>query len=209
MLQRLAFGLDEKTGADQGSQKTFVVGITGSSGIIYGIRTVQVLKSLGFKVIVIYTRESTKVALLEHDLDLDMALRKYTDMVYTEEQIEAPPSSSSYKLDGMVIVPCSIRTLAEISSGLTYNLVSRTAANVLRTRGKLVLVIRETPLGVIELRNALTAAEAGAIILPASPGFYSKPKTIQDVIDFVVGKTLDMLNVSHNLYRKWEGASYT
>jgi 4-hydroxy-3-polyprenylbenzoate decarboxylase len=205
----LAFGLDEKTGADQGSQKTFVVGITGSSGIIYGIRTVQVLKSLGFKVIVIYTRESTKVALLEHDLDLDMALRKYTDMVYTEEQIEAPPSSSSYKLDGMVIVPCSIRTLAEISSGLTYNLVSRTAANVLRTRGKLVLVIRETPLGVIELRNALTAAEAGAIILPASPGFYSKPKTIQDVIDFVVGKTLDMLNVSHNLYRKWEGASYT
>jgi polyprenyl P-hydroxybenzoate and phenylacrylic acid decarboxylases len=205
----LAFGLDEKTGADQGSQKTFVVGITGSSGIIYGIRTVQVLKSLGFKVIVIYTRESTKVALLEHDLDLDMALRKYTDMVYTEEQIEAPPSSSSYKLDGMVIVPCSIRTLAEISSGLTYNLVSRTAANVLRTRGKLVLVIRETPIGVIELRNALTAAEAGAIILPASPGFYSKPKTIQDVIDFVVGKTLDMLNVSHNLYRKWEGASYT
>jgi polyprenyl P-hydroxybenzoate and phenylacrylic acid decarboxylases len=205
----LAFGLDEKTGADQGSQKTFVVGITGSSGIIYGIRTVQVLKSLGFKVIVIYTRESAKVALLEHDLDLDMALRKYTDMVYTEEQIEAPPSSSSYKLDGMVIVPCSIRTLAEISSGLTYNLVSRTAANVLRTRGKLVLVIRETPLGVIELRNALTAAEAGAIILPASPGFYSKPKTIQDVIDFVVGKTLDMLNVSHNLYRKWEGASYT
>jgi len=101
------------------------------------------------------------------------------------------------------------KNFSEISSGLTYNLVSRTAANVLRTRGKLVLVIRETPLGVIELRNALTAAEAGAIILPASPGFYSKPKTIQDVIDFVVGKTLDMLNVSHNLYRKWEGASYT
>lgn len=186
-------------------KETVIIGITGASGVIYGLRAVKVLKEYGYNVISIYTKEAEKVAKVECNIDIENFLKEFSKGVYTEEEIEAPPSSSSYIVTtkGMIIIPCSIRTLAEIANGLSYNLVSRTAINFLRVRKRLVLVIRETPLGYIELNNALKVAKAGGIILPASPAFYIKPKNLNDIIDFVVGKALDMLEIEHELYKRW------
>lgn len=198
--------VEEARTKDWGKKGVIVTGISGASGIIYSIRFLEVIKEMGFSSEVIVTKGAIKVSEKECGLDLLSTLSKFSFPVYMEDEIEAPPSSSSHtvKALGMVIVPCSIRTLAEISSGIASNLLVRTALNFLRTRGKLVLVIRETPLGVIELRNALRVAQAGGIILPASPGFYHNPKNIQDLIDFIVGKILDVLGIENNLYRHWD-----
>lgn len=195
----------EETGTERRSQEAVIVGITGASGVIYGIRTVEVLNQLKYRVIVIYTNEALKVAEVECDIDLLSVLSKYSNEIYGESEIEASPSSSSFitLVKGMIVIPCSIRSLAEIANGIAYNLVSRTALNFLRLRKKLVLVIRETPLGYLELYNALKANKAGAIILPASPAFYTKPRSLQDIIDFIVGKALDALEIKHNIYKRW------
>jgi 4-hydroxy-3-polyprenylbenzoate decarboxylase len=188
-----------------------ITGISGASGTIYAIRFLKVIKEMGFDSEVIVTKGAVKVAEKECGIDLVSEIEKFSFSVYLEEQIEAPPSSSSHtvKAVGMAIIPCSIRTLAEIASGIASNLLVRTALNFLRTRGRLVLLVRETPLGVIELENALKVAQAGGIILPASPGFYHHPKNIQDVIDFVVGKVLDMLGIDNELYTHWDEESTT
>ncbi|MDT7875996.1 UbiX family flavin prenyltransferase [Sulfolobaceae archaeon RB850M] len=185
---------------------TVIVGITGASGVIYGVRTVSSLVKLGYKVEVIVTRGAIKVAEKECKMDLLSTLRRFNIPLYGEEEIEAPPSSSSYvvKTKGMAIAPCSIRSLAEIANGIASNLITRTALNFLRTRKRLVLLIRETPWGVIELENALKVARAGGIILPASPGFYHYPKSVDDMINFIVGKVLDMLGIKNSLYKRWD-----
>jgi len=195
-----------------GSLLSYVVAITGASGIIYGLRTVEELSRVS-EVDVIITREAIKVSeyeCLSRD-ELLGAIRSMARNTYRENEIEASPSSTSYliKTRGVAIVPCSLTTLAKISSGVADNLVTRTAINAMRIRKPLVLVIRETPLGVIELRNMLSLAEAGATILPASPGFYTYPRSIDDMVNFVVGKVLDMLGVEHNIYRRWEGGKPT
>jgi len=196
---------------DRRENETVVVGITGASGVIYGLRAIRVLREYGYNVIVIYTREAEKVARIECNIDIADYLKEYASSIYTEDEIEAPPSSSSFIVTtkGMIIIPCSIRTLAEIANGLAYNLVSRTAINFLRVKKKVVLVIRETPLGYLELYNALKVSKAGGIILPASPAFYIKPKNLNDIIDFVVGKALDMLEINHELYKRWTKVDHT
>ncbi|AHC51202.1 aromatic acid decarboxylase [Sulfolobus acidocaldarius SUSAZ] len=193
-------------------RRNVVVGISGASGVIYGIRTVKTLNDLGYNQEIIISNGAIKVAEKECGLDLVSTISKFVDgKIYREEEIDAPPSSSSHvvKSLGMVVVPCSIKTLAEISNGLSSNLISRTALNFLRIKGKLVLVLRETPLGAVELRNALRVTNAGAIVLPASPGFYHNPKTFDDLVNFVVGKILDMLGIENNLYKHWDTSSKT
>lgn len=185
---------------------TYVIGITGASGVIYGLRVVEELSKRS-RVDVIITREALKVSEYEclAGEELMDRLRSMASNLYLEEEIDAPPSSTSYlvKAKGVAITPCSLTTLAKIASGIADNLVARTAINALRIRKPLVLLIRETPLGLTELRNMLAAAEAGATILPASPGFYINPSRIEDMVDFVVGKVLDMLGIEHEIYRRW------
>ena len=185
---------------------TVVVGISGASGIIYGLKTVKALYELGYETEIILSEEARKVAKIECDIDIDSYLQKYSSKIYMEYQIEEPPSSSSHiiETEGMVIVPCSIKTLAEIANGIASNLLSRAALNFLRVRKTLILVIRETPLGTIELSNALKVSKAGGIILPASPAFYHNPRTIDDLVNFIVGKILDLLGIPNQLYKHWD-----
>lgn len=187
------------------AKRPIVVGISGASGVIYGIRTVKVLNELGYPIYVIVTEGAKKVAEHEVKNDIISEISKYSKNIYEENDIDAPPSSSSFvvKTRGMIVIPCSIRTLAEVANGIANNLLTRTALNYIRVKKRLVLVIRETPLGVIELRNALSLAKLGVVIMPASPGFYHEPKSIDDMMNFVVGKALDMINVKHDLYKRW------
>ncbi|QIW23207.1 UbiX family flavin prenyltransferase [Sulfolobus sp. S-194] len=203
-------GMDKETRTESRDKKrTVIVGISGASGIIYGIRTVKVLKELGYKTEVILSKEARKVAKIECNMDLDYFFKTQDSLVYEEDQIEAPPSSSSHIVEtrGMVIVPCSIKTLAEIANGIASNLLSRTALNFLRVRKRLILVVRETPLGTIELLNALKVSKAGGIIMPASPGFYHSPQGVDDLINFIVGKILDLLKISNSLYKHWHSVT--
>ncbi|MCG3107940.1 Flavin prenyltransferase UbiX [Metallosphaera sp. J1] len=200
--------MDERLAKETGTGKTkgkVVVGITGASGVIYGISMVKTLVSLGFDPVVIVSRGALKVAKAEQGEDLLSRVKEIAREVYLENEMDASPSSSSalVKTKGMAIIPCSIRTLAQIASGISSNLISRTAINILRLRKRLVLVVRETPLGTIELENALKVSYAGGVILPASPGFYIRPRSIEDMVNFVVGKTLDALEIEHDIYRRW------
>ncbi|BDB97576.1 UbiX family flavin prenyltransferase [Saccharolobus caldissimus] len=205
MVSRLAKEAGAKGG--KGKAKRIIIGISGASGSIYGLRTVEVLNNLGYEVHVIVSKSALKVAQKELNINLIDELKRYTPHIYKQTQIEAAPSSSSFSITakGMVIIPCSIKTLAEIANGIGSNLISRTALNFIRTKKRLVLVIRETPLGAIELENALKLAKIGVIIMPASPAFYVMPKTINDIIDFIVGKALDLLGIKHNIYKRWTG----
>ena len=199
----------KKAGAEGGEQKAkrVIVGISGASGSIYGIRMVQVLSHLNYEPHVIISKSAIKVAEKELSIDLISEIKKYSTYIYTQSQIEAAPSSSSFSITakGMVVIPCSIKTLAQIANGIGSNLISRTALNFIRTNKRLVLVIRETPLGAIELENALKLARLGVLIMPASPAFYTLHKNIDDMINFIVGKALDLLSIEHNLYKRWKG----
>lgn len=183
-----------------------MVAITGASGVIYGVRLVQVLAQKT-SVDVIVSRMAERIGVLELGYSIYDRVSRFARKVYWDHEIEAMYSSSSSAPKSMIIAPCSIKTLSAIAHGYASNLIVRAALAVLRLARRLVLVIRETPLGVIELENMLKLAKAGAIILPACPAFYHEPKTVEDMIDFVVGKVLDVLGYEHNLYRKWQPTS--
>ncbi|MGC9147922.1 MAG: UbiX family flavin prenyltransferase [Sulfolobales archaeon] len=189
----------------------FMVMITGASGTIYGLRLIEVLNRSGYYVETIYSEESILVSDLEclNREDFKRFLSKYSKKHYKSNEIEAPPSSSSYLYDfeGFIVAPASLNTIAKAAHGITDNLINRVIANALRLRKKVVFLVRETPLGVIELKNLLILAEAGAYIVPASPGFYHNPSSIMDLVDFIVGKILDLFIIKHDLYKRWEGFS--
>lgn len=192
--------MDAESGSDKGD---IVVSITGASGIQLGIRTIGYLLEIGRPPKVIVSSSANRVAYVESQVRLTEELTKMGVRVYQETDIDADISSSSRKLYGNLIIPTSLKTLGEIANGITGNLVSRVAINALRMRKKLVVVLRETPLGVIELRNALKLAQAGAIILPATIAFYNRPQTVDDIIDFIVGKALDAMEIENDLYKRW------
>lgn len=181
--------------------------MSGASGVIYGVRLLEVLKNLNIETHLIMTTAAKETLRLETDYQIH-EVESLASKSYSINDIAAPMASGSFKFDAMIIVPCSMKTLAGIATGYTSNLLLRAADVALKERRPLILVIRETPLTIIHIRNMLIAAKAGAIILPAMPGFYHNPKTIQDMIDFIVGKILDQLGIEHNLYQRWEGASY-
>jgi len=186
----------------------YVVCLTGASGSAYGVRTVEALLAAGHEVHLVFSTWGARVFVTETGRTVDawisgMSLPK--DRVYAPDNLAAPPSSGSWQLDGTVIVPCSMSTIGAVASGATTNLVHRAAAVALKEGRPLVLVPRETPLSLIDLRNLTALAEAGAAILPACPGFYHHPETIDDMVNFVAGKILDRLGVGHSLFDRWDG----
>ncbi|ADL18439.1 Probable aromatic acid decarboxylase [Acidilobus saccharovorans 345-15] len=187
---------------------TLSVAITGASGVRYGIRLLQAASELGLRLSgVIVTRSADLVAQAEEGMRagelLELASRY--SQTYSEDDMTSPLASSSSQPDCMAIVPASMKTVALIANGLELNLVARAALAMLRLRRPLVVAFREAPLGVAELRNLLSLAEMGAVVMPLAPGFYSKPRTVEDLVDFMVGKILDSLGVDNSLYLRWRG----
>lgn len=180
-----------------------VIGISGASGAIYGVKLIDVLNKKGIDVYTIITKNGLEILRSECGENIISKLKISSKGFYHEEEWSAPMASSSWVFDFMIIAPCSVKTLAAISHGLSINLLIRAALNAIRMGKKLVLVIRETPLSVFDLENALKVAKVGVTILPASPGFYHNPKDIDDLINFIVGKVLDVLDIDHNLYKRW------
>jgi 4-hydroxy-3-polyprenylbenzoate decarboxylase len=172
-----------------------LVAISGASGIVYGRRLVELLKKSGNETFVLVTKGAEKVAEAEGE--------KLPKSEFGENDFGAPFASGSYKLDAMVVCPCSVKTLGEIANGVGGNLVARAAEVMLKERRKLVLVVRETPLSYIAIKNMETVTLAGGVILPASPGFYHKPKKIEELVDFVVGKVMDQLWIENNAFKRW------
>ena len=180
-----------------------VLGITGGSGAQYGLRILEVLRSLGHDVDLVVSNGARKVMELEVGGDWESRLSVAT-VEYALGDIAAPIASGTNQNDGMVIAPCSMKTVAAIASGYTENLIQRAADCMLKEGRRLVLLFRESPLSLIHLRNLVTLKEAGATIMPAAPGYYYHPRTVDDVIDFMVGKVLNTFGVKHDLFRPWD-----
>jgi 4-hydroxy-3-polyprenylbenzoate decarboxylase len=183
-----------------------VVAITGASGVVYGIRMLKVLKDLRVETHLIMSEWGAKNIRIETDETADY-VHSLATKYYEDNNMAAPLSSGSFRTDGMVVVPCSMKTLASIANAFDDSLVSRAAGVCIKEQRKLVLVPRETPLSKIHLENMNKLASAGAVILPAMPGFYHRPKTMDDLIDHVVGKVLDQFNIDHGLFKRWDGQS--
>lgn len=187
------------------NKEQIAVLISGASGVIYGLRALEVLRDK-FLVHLVISKGARLVVKEETDLSLESFLNHENIKLYKEDDFAAPISSGSFltKLKGVVVIPCSMGTLGAIANGVSSNLIHRVCDVALKEKIKLVLVIREMPYNLIHIKNMETLTLAGAIIAPASPGFYHKPKTLDDVIDFVVGKALDLLNIEHNLFKRWK-----
>lgn len=178
------------------------VGITGASGVIYGIRLLEALKETEHHIALILSEWGSKTIALETDYS-EADVRSLADVVYDSRDMAAAVSSGSYGTDATVIAPCSMKTLAGVANGFSDNLIVRIADVALKERRPLILMVRETPLTLIHLRNMTAVTEAGGIILPPMPGFYHKPQTIDDVINQSVGKVFDLLRIPHTLYQRW------
>lgn len=183
-----------------------VVGISGASGVIYGVRLLQTLGE-GYTKHLVMTGSARKILELETDFSIQ-DVRSLADRSYDPDDFTAPVASGSYLFDAMVVAPCSMRTLAGIATGSSDTLLLRCADVCLKERRKLVLVTREMPLSLVHLKNMVSASEAGAIILPACPSFYSRPKNVGDMVDIVVGRAMDLLDIKSDLISRWGGNAY-
>lgn len=182
-----------------------VVGITGASGIIYGVR---LLKTLPPERTVILSEDAEKIAKFELKMSRS-DIEGLAEHRFANDDMFSPLSSGSVRFDSMVIAPCSTSTMSKIACGIADNLMTRIASVALKEKRRLVLVIRETPLSAIHLHNMEALAIAGATILPASPAFYPMPRSVDEMVDFVVGRVLDELGVENSLYRRWTGKGST
>ena len=198
--------------------KSIAVGVTGASGAIYAVRTIAALLELGCQVDVVVSEfgrrllrdelgEAAAVGVLETYLrdTYGSAIGNGTIRIQSNKDVGATIASGSYACAGMVIVPCSMKTLAGVANGLSRNLVERAADVVLKEHRRLVLVPRETPMSLPQLKNLVLCSEAGAVILPAMPAFYQRPRTFDDLADFMAGKILSALGFEHQLYPSWTG----
>ncbi|WP_405305244.1 UbiX family flavin prenyltransferase [Methanobrevibacter sp.] len=180
-----------------------VVAITGASGVIYGIRLLEVLKELNIEIGLVISDAAKIVIESETDYCVE-ELIKISDNNYEFNDLTASINSGSFKADALVIAPCSMKTLSSIAHGYGDNTITRVADVSLKERRPTVIVPRETPLRTVHLQNMLTLSQEGAIILPAMPGFYSTHDTVDNQIDFIVGKILDALKIENNLFKRWE-----
>ena len=179
-----------------------IIGITGSTGVIYGVRLLEVLKEKNIRTHLIITEWAKKCLAMETSFTVDY-VKSLATSVSDEANMASSVSSGTHKIDGMIIAPCSMKTLSSIAVGYDETLIARAAGVTLKESRKLVLVTRETPLTAINLENMLKLARLGVVILPPVPGFYTKPKTIDDIVNHTVGKCLDQFNIEHNLYKRW------
>lgn len=180
-----------------------IIGLTGSSGIIYGLRMLEVLKRYKVDIHLIMTEWAKKCLTLETDYDFKY-VTSLTEHYSDDSNMAASVSSGTYKTDGMIIIPCSMKTLSSIANGYEETLVARAAGVTMKESRKLVIVPRETPLTSIHLENMLKLARIGVVILPAMPGFYNRPTNIDEIINHVVGKCLDQFGIDHDLFKRWE-----
>jgi flavin prenyltransferase len=190
--------LESKTRYDK-----IVIGFSGASGIIYGIRLLEILHSINIQTYLIISEWAKKNIEIETDKTLEY-VKSLSSINYDNFKLDASVSSGSFLHDGMVIVPCSMKSLSSIANGYDDTLISRAASVTLKESRKLILVPRETPLSRIHLENMIKLQDAGAIILPAMPGFYHRPSTIDEIVDHLVGKILDQLKIKHDLFSRWK-----
>jgi 4-hydroxy-3-polyprenylbenzoate decarboxylase len=192
--------------------KTIAVAVSGASGGAYAVKLLNELVDRGCRVYLTISAPAARV--LKHEMNIDIDLLNFsaktligrdTDLISYchHNDIGAPIASGTTPVDAMVIIPCSMSTLAGVAAGLGTNLILRAADVTLKERRPLILVPRETPIGIIALENMLRAARAGACILPAMPAFYNGPQTVDDMVGFIVGKVLDQLGIPHNLFERW------
>jgi 4-hydroxy-3-polyprenylbenzoate decarboxylase len=198
--------------------RQLALGVTGASGAVYALRTMAALLELGCEVEVVFSEYGRRLLMDELgenakvDRLAELLVARYgegvkrgTFVLRSNRDLGAALASGSHRCDGMAIVPCSMKTLAGVAHGLSRNLIERAADVMLKERRRLVLVPRETPMSLPELRNMVAAAEAGAMILPAMPAFYQKPRTIDDLADFIAGKILNALGFEQHLFQPWKG----
>jgi 4-hydroxy-3-polyprenylbenzoate decarboxylase len=180
-----------------------VIAITGASGVIYAKRLLEVLHNTEIETYLVLSEAAEHI--IKHELGTTkQALEQLADHVYANNEWDSPIVSGSFKTDAMVIVPCSMKTIAGIANGFAENVILRTSDVMLKEKRKLILVPRETPLNTIHLKNMMELSQQGAFILPAMPAFYHKPQTVQDLVDFVVGRILDLLEIENHLYKRWQ-----
>ncbi|HHY33996.1 MAG TPA: UbiX family flavin prenyltransferase [Firmicutes bacterium] len=177
--------------------------MTGASGAVYGIRMLEVLKEAGVETHLVVSKWAEETIKLETARTIS-EVRKLATHWYDESDLAAPISSGSLKSLGMVVVPCSVRTLSSIANGFSHNLIARAADVTLKERRRLVLVVRETPLSSIHLENMLRVTRAGAIVMPPNPAFYMKLASVDDLVDCFVGRVLDLFGVEHGLRCRWQ-----
>lgn len=191
-------------GAEAPARRRLIVGITGATGAIFGVRLLQALRAANVESHLVLSRWGQQT--IEHETGMSLAqLRELAAVVHGVGNMASTISSGSFLTDGMVIAPCSVRTLAAIASGNGENLVHRAADVVLKERRKLVLLVRETPLSEIHLENMLKLARIGVTILPPVPAFYNKPQTIDDLVDHVVARALDQFGIPAEFAKRWDG----
>ena len=179
-----------------------IVGISGASGVIYGARLLELLRPLAVETHLVITRAAEVTLALETDLK-PAAVRARADVVHVIGDMAAPISSGSFQTIGMIVAPCSIRSMSEIATGVTSTLLTRAADVVLKERRRLVLIVRETPLHTGHLRTMLALSEMGAIIAPPVPAFYAEPQSVDDMVDQTVGRVLDLFDIETGLVRRW------
>jgi 4-hydroxy-3-polyprenylbenzoate decarboxylase len=184
--------------------RRLVIGITGASGTVYGIRMLEMLKKTDIETHLVMSKSAEMTLVYETDYK-PKDVKALASVVHPAADIGASISSGSFATMGMIIVPCSIRTMSEIATGVTSSLVSRAADVVLKEKRRLVLAVRETPLHGGHLRTLVTLSDIGAVIAPIVPAFYNKPKTVDDIINHTVGRLLDLFGIETKLVKRWEG----
>lgn len=191
-----------KASGDPG--KRLIVGISGASGAIYGIRLLELLKDSEIETHLVMSRAAQMTLAAETRFKV-ADVEALADIVHSNQDVGAACSSGSFQNLGMVVAPCSIKTMAEIATGVTANLISRAADVALKERRRVVLMLRETPLHLGHIRSMAAVTEAGAIVYPPVPAFYTQPKSLEDMIDHTLGRVLDLFGIDLGLVRRWTG----
>lgn len=188
--------------ARAGSDARLVVAITGASGIVYGVRALQALRDLGVETHLVVSPAGHVTR--KHETELSRAqLEGLADVVHRHGDVGAAIASGSFRTAGMIVAPCSMRTLGEIAGGVTSSLISRAAEVTLKERRRLVLMTRESPLTSIHLRNMAAVTEAGAVVFPPTPAFYTHPGSVADIVDQIVGRALDLFGLEVPTFPRW------
>jgi 4-hydroxy-3-polyprenylbenzoate decarboxylase len=186
--------------------KRIVVGISGASGAIYGVRALELLKAAGAETHLVIT-SSAQITIAQELSRTPADISALADITYRVQDIGAAIASGSFLTSGMLVAPCSIRTLSEIATGVTSSLLTRAADVMLKERRRLVLMVRETPLHLGHLRTMVQVTEAGAIIMPPMPAFYPLPRRVEDIVDHTIGRALDLFGIEVSTVRRWSGTA--